>query len=327
VEQAEAADGEGDRAIGADDIKLFIKDEPHKKTKLASQRERIISCLSLEDQVVDRILFWPWVDAEIRNVARVTSKSGWAPLPDGYKALALTFPADQSIAIDKTAWDWTMPAWVVVHYMAVKFLQCMDLDDHYQVLCWNRMLQVVGPGAVFRFPDGERRRQRVVGLMKSGWLLTLSMNSMAQWAQHALASFRVGMTQVPYMWAMGDDNLVRWNPSEEELEAYLSELRQTGCIVKHALRNREFAGFEVENCDVVRPLYKDKHIFALKHLDPRVERETILSYGLIYALSDDPWLDEYLLELGLYPEQMRLWATGQTKLTFVIPDEFLDLSC
>lgn len=305
----------------AADIKLFIKDEPHKIQKLREGRQRLISCLALEDQVLDRILFCGWQKSEIADPFNCASKAGWSPIPLGYKQFLDCFSSDSdSLAIDKTAWDWTMPGWVVFCYMAVKMQQVRNPTLEYAVMVYNRLREVVGPGAVFREPNGRRLQQVHWGLMKSGWFLTLSMNSMAQAAQHELSLLRIGVSVRMPVWAMGDDSLIRWN-FEANVDRYLEELKKTGCIVKHHKWQREFCGFyiggDVIN-PVVKPLYGDKHRFVLAYLDEKVRDDLELSYTLLYALSNERWISD-LSKNFKYPlsSMQKAWAKGLMDLNLV----------
>lgn len=266
---------------------------------------------------------YPFVDSEIKNVEKVVAKSGWAPLPDGYKALIANFPEERAIAVDKTAWDWTMPAWVVAHYFHVKMLQTRNCTRMYQWRVFNRMRQVVGPDMIVRFPTGHRLRQTYWGQMKSGWFLTLSMNSMAQWAQHWLSWNRIGNPgPIPLCWAMGDDMLLDWPYSADSLKKYEKALARTGCILKHTLRSREFAGFRFEGNKVI-PLYDQKHRFAIRHLDPANELSVVLSYALLYALSGNEHYAELAEPFGVSKPVLYSWATGLAKFSFEIPEQFL----
>lgn len=272
--------------------------------------------------MVDRVLFFPWVMAEVAAVDSVTAKAGWSPLPDGYKALQYQFPENQALAVDKTAWDWTMPKWVVGAYFAIKMRQVRQPSREYQWMCIRRMHDVVGPGAVFRFPSGERVRQKQWGLMKSGWYLTLSMNSMAQLCQHILTWNRLTLPyELPLVWAMGDDIIARWRGPGWLISVYADNLAMTGCIVKHAIIDRQFAGFRFGEV-AVAPLYKEKHQFVLRHLKPAFERETVLSYAMLYALSDDYWLEQYYKRCGVTEATLRDWAMGLAPMEFDVPVEF-----
>lgn len=271
--------------------------------------------------MVDRVLFLPWMRAELDNVADVTSKTGWSPIPGGYRNVELAFPINSAIAVDKTAWDWTMPGWVVRAWFECKMAQCTETNPEYILMCWNRFTEVIGPRAVVRLPDGRRLRQKGFGLMKSGWFLTLSMNSGAQFLQHAVAWMRMGSPgSLPRMWAMGDDMLVRYKATDAELKEYERALGTTGCLVKHTVRSREFCGFSFPGDGVVLPLYQDKHKFLLDYVRSDVEQETLRSYFLLYALVPRfGWLSSVRkrAEFPVGP-MYRAWAKGVLALDVLL---------
>lgn len=292
-----------------------MKDEPHKTTKLAAGRERLIFALSLVDQMVDRILFKPMIDVEIRNPREVVSKTGWSPLPEGYRAIYQEFPGEV-MAVDKTAWDWTMPGWVVAAYHEMKMEQCLTMDELYSGMTFYRMMEVVGPLSKVRLPTGFEVRQKGIGLMKSGWLLTLSMNSLAQALQHAVAAYSIG-EEPPRCWAMGDDFISR---SVRDVSRYREELSRTGCIVKHIKNILEFAGFEFTKGGV-EPLYTSKHKFLLAYVDPAIEQDVLLAYHLLYSLSENDWLERYR-KFAEFPigNSFKLWALGLRKLELCLDE-------
>lgn len=273
--------------------------------------------------MVDKILFSSWIDVETSNVDVSVSKTGWAPLPGGYQSLVASFPdASRSLAVDKSAWDWTMPAWVAELYFKNKIDQCIELTVPYVRACSARFREVL-QDAVVRLPDGSRYVQMSTGLMKSGWLLTLSCNSAAQFYQHRLAWLRSNPSlKPPLMWAMGDDSLVRMPKRQYNLTAYLDALAQTGCLVKQAEFKREFAGYEFGQ-DRVVPLYQDKHQFLMNYVKPDVEQEVLLAYQLLYALAPGTWLSS-ARKYCKFPvgSHFSRWARGLTPLDLLdaLPD-------
>nr|UCS96406.1 MAG: hypothetical protein 2 [Riboviria sp.] len=267
--------------------------------------------------MVDRILFGPFVQQEVKDPMEVTAKAGWAPIPGGYQRAVVEFPADQAVAIDKQAWDWTMPKWVIAAYFDAKMRQCRNPDDFWLFMCLMRFYHIFGPGTRYIFPDGATLEQQFWGVMKSGCYLTLSMNSAAQFFQHAVAAKRTGWNTVPKMWAMGDDMLVKMDP--EVLEPYLENLKTTGCIVKQAELSREFAGFRIEGDNIAnakcRPLYEEKHKFMIAWMKPELEDQVMISFSLLYALDPPSWLLNalYRSKIRLGPKQ-RQWAKGLINL-------------
>lgn len=253
---------------------------------------------------MDQLLFGPWVEAEIAGVDRATSKSGWNPIPEGYRMLQAVMPVEtQCLAVDKSSWDWTCPWWVVKEYVKAKLEQVSDPPPGYFLAVWTRILYVLGPGCRVVWPDGTEIQQDDYGLMKSGFLLTLSLNSAAQDLQHSVVEMRAGskpslapLTMGSVLWAMGDDSLVYLavSPQPRFIEAYCAELATLGCIVKHAKVKREFAGFHVvDGC--ANPLYPDKHRFTLYYTRPEMVTNNIEAYSLVYACAHPDhgeWLDQ-----------------------------------
>lgn len=264
---------------------------------------------------MDRCLFYPWYQVEVTRPMEVVPKGGWAPIPSGYQRLVAEFTESESVAIDKTCWDWTMPAWVITAYVDLKRSQCYNWDDLYEWMVWRRLRLVVGPGTQFLMSNGVYWNQTYWGQMKSGWLLTLSMNSIAQQCQHVLAWKRAGLFGVPSrMWAMGDDVLMRFPYDDGFLQRYMSALTTTGCIVKKEQKSREFSGFEFIGSGsdiIVRPLYPDKHKFVIQYLEPEIEQDVLLAYTLIYALDQGNWIKDFYhyCEFPVGPMQ-KMWAKG-----------------
>lgn len=236
------------------------------------------------------------------------------------------FPKDSSLAVDKTQWDWTMPGWVIRAYVEKKLAQMtVETGDPfvsvYKWIVWQRLAEVLGPNSRFRMSNGLEWIQEVWGLMKSGWILTLSLNSDAQHSQHCVAWMRFcnetgrELGTPPMCWAMGDDILMKADLTDEEVEQFKFWLESTGCLVKKIERNREFCGFTFHSNDRVEPLYPDKHQFILRSLEGKVEQETLLSYELLYAMSSQIWLDSvsHRKNFALGP-MARLWAKGLVQL-------------
>lgn len=290
--------------------------------------------MSLVDQMVDKVLFKPWIDVELDHVAESVCKTGWSPLPGGYRYLRRVFhDRVMPVAVDKTAWDWTMCGDMAELYLTAKFAQCEDLTDDYVRACRVRFREVLMEAQI-RLPNGDVYLQRGCGLMKSGWLLTLSLNSAAQFFQHTIAwnRWQRFAEAPPDMWAMGDDMLFKIDGQEtpegkriealEDLHGYMMELSKTGCVVKHMEQVRDFAGYNFDN-EYPVPLYQDKHKFILSYVRQDREQTTLLSYFLLYALVPGfGWLSEVRhrakFAVGL---AFKKWAEGATDLRVLELDD------
>lgn len=289
--------------------------EPHKKAKIDAGRFRLISVLSLVDQMVDRILFGTIQRAEIEHCMERAGKTGWSPLPEGFFDI-LDFFDGPVLATDCTAFDWTYPHWLPLLILDSKLEQFKSYCPEYASACRNRFAEVLGPRCTIRLPSGERYAQTIWGVMKSGWLLTIALNSDAQDLITSLAWDRAYSGICPRLWAMGDDVLMRWQEGLDSgpLEA---ELLRAGILSKFATRAFEFSGFRfgrIDGTPFVDPLYPEKHKYLLAHTPAEDLEEVVSAYGLIYALATPPtkeWLLPLLREYARWsPSTYRAWAFG-----------------
>lgn len=290
--------------------------EPHKPEKIAQNRQRLISILSLVDQMVDRILFGPYALYDKNHCMDRAGKTGWSPMPVGFYDLMEYFPG-QVLATDCSAFDWTYPAYLPDMILDCKLAQTKETSIEFRRACRNRIKEVLGPLCTLRLPDGARYIQSVWGIMKSGWLLTIGWNSDAQDIITNLAWSRAypNLGPCPRLWSMGDDVLMRWREDldPKPLEA---ELTRAGILSKFAMPVREFAGYAFgRDPDIyVDPLYVDKHKFLLAHTSLEQLEEVVTAYGLLYALARPAtraWLDPILSEYARWTRDTYVaWAYG-----------------
>lgn len=278
-------------------------------SKIDDDRLRLIMVLSLEDQVVDRILFQEVVEAHLYEVHNIPTKAGWAPLPLGYKSFAASFP-HQVYATDCSSFDWTVPEWVVHLWLQCYADTLIEPEPGYLEAVANRLEQVLGPRCIVALPDGSRYLQDGWGLMKSGWLRTISGNSEFQFLIHALAWVRSHrLLPMPETWVMGDDVAMGWD-DEFDQTGFETALGTTGIQVKHGKLSREFGGFAFDG-DVVTPLYPDKHLFTLGYVPADLGSQVAMAYTLMYSLADLPdWFANVHSASPVLLPTARLWARG-----------------
>lgn len=265
----------------ADPINVFVKQEPHKKEKLDSERYRLISAVSLVDTMIDRMLFKPLARKIIDRPTKTPCWVGWTPLLGGEKALNNKFGDNKTVSIDKSSWDWTMPGWLVLLILDLIIESRINIHKDIKLLMRKRF-ESLFRDAVFRFKDGTLVYQPGWGVMKSGCYLTLIMNSFAQSILHYVANIRMGRPPLfcPPI-TFGDDTL---QLAFDCLEQYINELRKLGCIPKptHARSFKEFIGFLFKD-DIVIPAYWEKHIYMLEHADPENLKSILECYQILYA--------------------------------------------
>jgi hypothetical protein len=262
--------------VGGDDINLFIKNEPHKKSKAASKRWRLISGVGLVDNIVDRFLFGGLLEKvdELAKRMKIPILAGWVPWGGGYRALSNTIKNPQSC--DKSAWDWTLQSWIVQGFQQILLTtQCNGT--------WSRAidarLATLFNASVFRV--GERRfRQKVVGIMKSGFLGTIVFNSIGQMLIHHLSLLRGNGKRLPYF-VVGDDMV-----TEKQTSAYWSAVETSGCALKEYQKDAgyptEFMGVKF-SANLILPAYPDKNMFSLLIKEPEILREALRCYQLLYS--------------------------------------------
>lgn len=259
----------------ADPVRFFIKGEPHSFRKLAQHRNRLISSVSVLDQLIDLMIFGAENDAIVENWLRVPPKIGWTPLKGGWKIV----PQSPPEAADKTAWDWTLQAWLVGLLEETTVGSCLNPTTYWrELVSWRyRMLYhdtefIVGSGLSFK--------QKFIGMMKSGCVQTIVSNSKCQMFINYRACLEAAVSFPRYFWCMGDDTL------QERMPSRYWEFLSKYCILKQVHRKTEFAGMRFKGSSVT-PLYLPKHAYNLLHHNDRYRSELGLSYNLLYHRSEN----------------------------------------
>lgn len=269
--------------LEADPINLFVKQEPHKESKISDGRYRLISAVSLVDTMIDRMLF-----GHIRQDAWQDSPVlvGWTPRQGGFRWLWQRLEGASRLEIDKKAWDWSMQPWVVSAALEVLKQLSLHATDE-----WNRLaaarFELLFEKARFE-AQGMAFQQGEAGIMKSGCFLTIFVNSLCQLLLHHVAVRRVNLhklIEAPY--CMGDDTIQRCWADEEQVSRYAASLDAVGCKVGECNlipkgESFTFCGFRVTENDI-RPAYRAKHCFVLQHLEDSVAVETLDSYQQDYV--------------------------------------------
>lgn len=272
--------------------------------------------------MVDRVLFGAWQQADINDAMSRASKTGWSPIPNGFYDVLGVFPKEV-LATDCSAFDWTFPAWVVQVLIDLKLELMRGTTLSFESAARKRFSEVLGTGCTIRLPDGSRYRQLVQGIMKSGWLLTISANSDAQELITLLAWSRAYTGPCPRLWSMGDDVLMRWQEGLPSGPLEL-ELKRAGILSKFAVPEREFAGFKFGRDSVtgepwVDPLYPDKHKYLLAHTQEEDLEEVVTSHGLLYSmarLETSRWIQPLLDKYSRWTRSVyKSWAYGHLMTT------------
>lgn len=286
--------------------RVFIKREPHKKSKADSKRWRLIICPPLCEQVLWTMMFGPGNDREIATVGQTPSYQGMKLCGGDWKQYMHLFANQRfDVGLDKTAWDWTAHIeWIWLDLELRHRLIAVSAENKSYWLCLAQELYkgaFVHPKLILS--SGLILEQVEPGIMKSGCVNTISSNSHMQVFPHILLNLRAGRSTRPLPAAVGDDTLSRrWNtPSKEEFAS-------VGVLVKDLDDDLQFVGHVIDltgkNGPV--PAYRTKHLYRFCEIPPSDMRDFLDSMVRLYAH---------------VPQYQRLWRTLARRYSLYLPSE------
>ncbi|APG75916.1 hypothetical protein 2 [Hubei sobemo-like virus 31] len=262
----------------SDPIRLFVKPEPHNERKMRSGRYRLISSVSIIDQIIDAMLFGEMNEIMIHNWPMLPTRVGWSPYYGGWKQMPY---AKTQMAIDKTAWDWSVQGWLPEIVLELRKRLCRNLTSDWERLAnWRYKALFGNPTLVTS--GGLFLRQKQSGVMKSGCYNTIIDNSIMQIVLHDLVCQTLNIP-IGSIIAMGDDTLQDALFGEER-ERYLEELSRY-CNVKVCNVSNEFCGMHFNIDGRVEPVYRAKHAYKILYMDDSISDSMADSYTLMYYRS------------------------------------------
>jgi len=228
----------------ADPVKVFIKNEPHGIKKVQEGRYRIISSVSLVDQIITRMLCAAQNKAEIAMWERCPSAPGIGLHDEGLsviwehaKAMAKSGTVCET---DVSGWDWSVQQWELEMDADIRAELADGVESDFHFLL-RYHAHCVG-NAVFAMPDGELLEQIVPGGQLSGDYNTSSTNSRCRIIATLAARIRVGCEDEDFplmgIKAMGDDSYELW------FDGLSEGLQEIGHVVKMCEKRR---GLEIFN--------------------------------------------------------------------------------
>jgi len=243
-----------------DPVRVFVKQEPHNKDKIASRRFRLICSVSVVDQIVERVLCADQNNAEILQWGSLASCPGmgltldvqtdqlWDNVQEAAQYCSLT-------SSDLSSFDWTVQEFELKGDAESRIELANAEGTLFAVALRNRVMCL--SNKVFVLSDGRMFAQLHPGVQASGSYTTSSTNSRVRVA----AGFYAGASWVK---AMGDDALEEYR--EGALEAY----KRLGKIVKeYTIFNRnepfEFCSHLFQARSVVKPLNWARSLYRLLH--------------------------------------------------------------
>lgn len=223
-----------------DPVRLFVKDEPHAEKKFRSGKMRLISGVSLRDQLKERVLGRIQNSHEIAEWETCPSKPGIGLDDDGLLAMADTFSSMLSrgglCATDVSGWDWSVQGWELWADAECRYRLARGAGDLYHFLL--RVQAYCVANSVFVLPDGRMISQDIPGVQLSGSYFTSSSNSRMRVLASLVARLQAGhrLSGPLDIVAMGDDCV------EKLMEGVKEELEKLGHVTKDAVVWRKLEG-------------------------------------------------------------------------------------
>ncbi|APG75960.1 hypothetical protein [Wenzhou sobemo-like virus 1] len=255
--------------VDLDPIKVFIKEEPHKISKIRDERYRIISSISLVDDVCERLIVGP-MNAAIKAQHRVlpvrvgmgNTEQDVSPF---FSYLGKDGSANTIVTSDISAHDWSLQeVWfrALSEVRARIFGQSIAGDG---VVCTSHAtlyhrLNMAIISSPFVLSDGAVYTQRVPGIQRSGRFDTSVGNSIIR----TLAQY-VARPDTIRSVSMGDDNV----------SSYHGEINKAKLI-------RSFAkiGFSMKNVEVVDASKSVVEVEFCSHRYSRVSSGSVTLYAI-----------------------------------------------
>jgi hypothetical protein len=222
-------------------IRLFIKDEPHKESKRAAGKLRLISGMAVDDQILDRLIFGLQNNFEIDSWWRIPSKPGLGLDDSGLRILSANFEElltrGPLQGTDVSGWDWSVQPWEIDVDCRTR-IRLAGVERGHMLEFLMRVRHHCAARKVFVLPDGTLVAQQYPGVQPSGWYCTSSTNSRMRIAAR-LAVMGPWADRAADIVTMGDD-AVEGALGEGALRRY----EELGHIVKGASVFHEVAGIE-----------------------------------------------------------------------------------
>jgi hypothetical protein len=280
-----------------DPVRLFIKDEPHKAVKITTGKLRLISGVSLVDQICERVLGQNQNNAEIAEWQTCPSKPGLGLDDDGLRALGQYFKRELNtgplLQMDVKGWDWSVQEWELLADAEARSQLCVNSNELFSFLLKTNATCVAR--SVFCLPSGELLAQLDPGAQLSGSYWTSSTNSRMRILASLVARLLAGhrLTGEIGVAAMGDDSVERsFSGVKEGLESLGHTIGMENTTSE--LRSVSFCSHEWKEDGLAYPENPYKTVF--RFLSHRGDQASFLDWysQLSWVLRHHPDRDKFL---------------------------------
>lgn len=209
--------------MGANDpCTVNIKEELHNKEKIENARYRLITPVSIVDQLCERFFSQLQAKTEIRYWKEIPSKPGMGfsdeSVADLFNVVVAEHKRARGVSTDASGWDWSCK-WR--DFLACGKVRCLlsgvECDTPFGRGIINSLYCLMTKFIVFS--DGTVVEQMISAMQKSGSYYTSQINSLARF----LCALRIGSS-----WAVcaGDDSI------EGFVQDVISLYKRQGKIIK-----------------------------------------------------------------------------------------------
>jgi len=243
-----------------DPMKVFVKQEPHKTTKIEEGRVRLICSVSLIDNIIARLLCSIQNNTEIKYNARLPVKPGLGLHDDGLACIndyvREKFSDCTPVEGDAKGWDWSVQEWDFTMDCERRVALC-----NAEGTVFERLLRAhfyVMARKVFVLSDGSMHEQLKPGIMPSGWYNTSSSNSNMRCMNHFIIADHLDFE--PEIMAMGDDSIEK--SFEDPINWYSKLGKNMSMFNEVSVDSFEFCSTQFDG-SLGTPVNVDKILFNL----------------------------------------------------------------
>lgn len=258
-----------------DVVKVFIKNEPHKLSKLEEGRLRLIFSVSLVDNVISRLLSENQNHAEKSVWSAIPCKSGLGLGDDGLikinQSVLMGALKAELAEVDVQSWDFSFQ----------KYNFDEDLERRRNLnfshgTVWDRVASAhwhCMSLKVFTLSDGRMFQQLECGIMPSGWYNTAASNTSAR----AMDSYHVALSSGKTPWGifMGDDGVETYVENAPYLYSLLGKTVKMYTQVSY--KNFEFCSTRFDG-HIGYPVNVDKQLNNMFRVLPQTFSDAVARY-------------------------------------------------
>lgn len=236
-------------------LKLFLKAEPTKKAKLDAKMLRIITGMPLHKTIKNQAVFENFRKSMVDNWEESPVKYSFSPeLPGHINHLAKWLGVEEkTYSSDKRNWDYMFFCFLfkavgeVVCELAIQPDDVSDEEFEAYKADVRQCVKEVNEKAKYRCTNGTVYQSAWDGIMKSGWLLTIDFNSIAQLLVDVLIKIRLGWDDkqiYEYKIVVGGDDVIQTFPHDIDTDKYLEEASKMGFDLAEFEVTKGFEGCE-----------------------------------------------------------------------------------